>query len=276
MTDDGVPPTLGELALQAHHILNGDVAPEWPALPTIGASELELRIYLTAALGLVRGYHVGRIERHGPYGTDSVAIEIITPDRRRAVRFERIDDIWNPKTLRAVVVGQLNGITMMRAVKGPEAFDVFTAVCRLAAIVEHATHVDDTISLIDEYVAGGDRLILPFDTPEARHDSLGRLKARRAFDRVRAGAYIHGMIDEGERWAVVLDAALTGAWIRKSEFRAYLLHVIGLPHAPSRTLDAKVREAGGEFVVMNADPRPRGRRHTLRFYRLPERVVEAM
>src|SRR4029077_6094891 len=93
-----------------------------------------------------------------------------------------------------------------------------------------------------------------------RYDTMLALQSRGEFDRVRAGRYVSGDLDERDRWVAVNDAKGGGVWVPAGEFATYLRLVYG-ERISHNAVDARIAEAGGTRVRFEDNRRHKGGKH---------------
>jgi hypothetical protein len=282
-------PDLRTLAADAANIVTnghkpkgkGKTKPVGPPLPAWDADTFDMRRWLAEALSLTPPDAIESIEQAGPLPTDIVKIGVRTPMGLKIVRFDQAKDIGAPAKLRSTFALATAGRVRVRHMTIPEALDVLAAVATLAQMIEHATAADETTGWLRGYLHDGDRLLLPTTTSEDRWETLKVLRSRIAFGKPQANAWIHGDLDWGSRWAVVIDEARALWWIRYSEFACYVKNVVGFV-LPRGELTMRIRELGGDHRVLDADMRrrenggpPAGPRPRLVMFKLPAATVQS-
>jgi hypothetical protein len=244
----------------------------WPKLPDLDATLVVIRDYLTTCAALRPGWVVESARRFGQYGNDPLTITVRTPgtDANIEIRFESQRDCAKPAALRGAFAEATKGASRMKYPKPAEASDFYLMVCALAESASTATIADETEAWLHEYLGLAWVLEdLTFEPPH-RYDTLNALRKRREFDRRQAGRYLRGDLDEKEHWTVVVDSESDKLWIRVGELATYMRHVYGIGTLPMHTLDARIRETGGERDHVDEDLRTQGGRHlSLVFYRFP-------
>lgn len=251
---------------------NGKRTDSWPKMPGHHVELTAIREYLTTAARLPSGWVVDRAERHGQHGGDPLTLFIRRPGDNDDVnvRFEAQRDCSKPGTLRGAFAEATKGSCRMKYPSPAQASDFYLMVCALADVGVVATTVEETESWLHQYLEHAWVVPDMTLTPDCRYDALCALQGRREFDRVRAGQYIAGSLDERERWVAIVDSQTDELWIRAGEFAAYMRHVYGVGTLAQHDLDARIRELGGERLRLEEDRRHKNGRHVaLVFYRFP-------
>lgn len=251
---------------------NGKRSNSWPKMPGHDVPLAMIREYLTTAARLPNDWCIDRAERHGQHGSDPLTVTIRRPGDLDdvSVRFEAQRDCSKPGTLRGAFAEATKGQCRMKYPSPAQASDFYLMVCALADVGVVATTADETEGWLHQYL---ERAWLMTDmtlTPDCRYDALCALQGRREFDRVQAGRYIAGNLDEREHWLAIVDSQTDELWIRAGEFASYMRHVYGVGTLAQHDLDARIRELGGERLRLEEDRRHKNGRHiALIFYRFP-------
>lgn len=236
----------------------------WPReLPAHDADSHQLRDYLNAAAQLPAGYAIAAAERLGQYGSDPMTVTITTPGRSRdlTVRFRNQRDASKPAALRAALGEATRGLSRMKAPTTGQAMDFYTALLQLANVAEDSVAADETVDWFAGYVEAGDVVRGSLRSADRRYDTLAVVRGRPQFDRKAAQRYVRDDLEPGRRWTVLVDDAREEQWVRVGEFTTYVRHVLGIGRLAQHSLDALVREAGGDRATWEENRRGRGFQH---------------
>jgi hypothetical protein len=249
---------------------NGSKPKGWPKLPGHDAGPKEIRDYLTHAAQLPRNWQVEAAERHGVHPTDPLSITIRAPQTNVSVYFEAQRECSKAGALRGAFMEATRGASRMKYPKPAEASDFYAMVCALAHVGSTSTIADETMAWLEEYLDLAHLDERHSLKPPHRYDTLAWLRRRRLFDRHQANRYISGNLAPDEHWVALVDTETEELWIRAAELASYLRHVYGVGGIAMHTLDARIRELGGERLRVEENRHHGGGEHiTIVMYRFP-------
>lgn len=241
-----------------------------PHLPDRDTGLRELRDWLTLAFNPPNGYRFDGYVRHGHKGTTSATITLVAPAGSRVEFYvEEQRDLSTASRLRASVASLTNGLCRMPHLSGPEASDVWVALCSLAHVVDEYDERRETTDWLDSFFTVAETLTGYTLEEPGRYDALVKLKNRGLFERRHANR----IADEVEQrhWTLVpvllVDRETDRRHARVAELATYIRHVIGVPLGHGM-LDSRIAGVGGERLYLESR---NGQLHPhMHLYRLPE------
>jgi hypothetical protein len=241
-----------------------------PHLPDRDAPLSELRDWLTRALNPPKGYRFEDFARHGRQLSNPAALVLITPPGGHVTfRFREQKGLARPGNLRPTIYSVTDGLCRPGHLSGPEASDVWCALCSVAHVMTQQDERDETADWLERFLEVCEPEEKYTLEPAGRYDALVAMKDRGAFGRRDANAMLANPDKSwGWRQPLLLVDSVTGRrWIRVAELATFVRTVMGSPMGYG-VLDGRLLEIGAERLTYESR---NGRVHPkVNLYLLPE------
>ena len=237
-------------------------------LPEQGASDIEYRDWLTVAVGCPPGVVFGDFVRLGDQLADPCTFTLHAGGD--VMEFRTLQKLLaQPATIRATLVYATNGLLRPGHVSRGEFEDIWVALLTLSNIVDTQAVSDETWSWLTQFERVCDVIEgLSFAGPQRRHDALVSLYRRPNWGKVQAGE--GKLAEHGSRPVWAIDEQTREQYVRVSELMTFLRHGISVGSIAGSTVNARIREIGGERVRFESRSRvDRGLYPRLTLYLLP-------